>query len=335
MAEEFEPASAAPVRRLRTLPRGLFEGRVCTAIAEARERRLERKRDGSRRRARRTSGEGAVGRGPLRVTLVRQPRLPRIRRSADPSTFGLVSQLDTPESVLQALDRTLATGCARVEFEFAQRFPPLPDLSSRRRGGLLRPLIRAGSTAGKRAFTAGLGKLVKDLQGEGYIDFRTHRCALDYGSYALIVVADRMWSGRSGRPVATLPEEPATSIEPMWPLDLVRGVTDVEAQGEELVSGRRRRHLRTHADMSRAAAVAPAGLPVPIGAARYSDLLHLPLELWLDEDDYIRRLRQGGEAAAFTLDLLELGADGPADWTRLPTFRSPQEADLLARRTSA
>ena len=144
---------------------------------------------------------------------------------------------ETPESVLRALDRTLSTGGARVTIEFAQQFPPLPDLAPRRRGGLLRPLIHAGSMAGKRAFTAGLGKLVKDLKGEGYIDFRRHRCALDYGSYALIVADDRMWSGRSGRPVATLPDETATSIEPMWLLDLVRGVTGVEAEGEELVRG--------------------------------------------------------------------------------------------------
>ena len=240
---------------------------------------------------------------------------------------------ETPESVLRALDRTLSTGGARVTIEFAQQFPPLPDLAPRRRGGLLRPLIHAGSMAGKRAFTAGLGKLVKDLKGEGYIDFRRHRCALDYGSYALIVADDRMWSGRSGRPVATLPDETATSIEPMWLLDLVRGVTGVEAEGEELVRGRKRQHLRTHADMGRAAAVAPAGLPVPIGAARYEDLLRLPLELWLDEDGYIRRLRQGDETATLTLELLELGAEGPADWTRLPTFRSPQEADRRARAT--
>jgi len=241
---------------------------------------------------------------------------------------------ETPESLLQALDRTLATGCARVEFEFAQQFPVLPDFPPRRRGGLLRPLIRAGSTASKRAFTAGLGKLTKDLRGEGCIDFRAHRCALDYGSYAMIVVGDRMWSGRSGRPLATLPDEAATSIEPTWLLDLDRGVTDVEAHGKELVSGRRCRHLLAHADMGRAAAVAPAGLPVPHCAARYGDLLRLPLELWLDEEDYIRRLRQGDEVATLTLELLELGVDAPADWTRLPTFRSPKEAALLARRAS-
>lgn len=47
---EFEPVPAPPVRRLRLPPPGLFEGKVCTAIAEARERRLERLREGRRRR---------------------------------------------------------------------------------------------------------------------------------------------------------------------------------------------------------------------------------------------------------------------------------------------
>jgi hypothetical protein len=50
--DEFEPVPAPPVRRLRPPPPGLFEGKVCTAIAEARERRLERKREGRRGEAR-------------------------------------------------------------------------------------------------------------------------------------------------------------------------------------------------------------------------------------------------------------------------------------------
>ncbi len=48
---EFEDAPGGPVRRLRPPPDGLFDGKVCTEINEARERRLERKRRGTRRRA--------------------------------------------------------------------------------------------------------------------------------------------------------------------------------------------------------------------------------------------------------------------------------------------
>lgn len=49
---EFEDAPGAPVRRLRPPPDGLFDGKVCTEIDDARERRLERKRGGTRRRSR-------------------------------------------------------------------------------------------------------------------------------------------------------------------------------------------------------------------------------------------------------------------------------------------
>lgn len=46
---EFEPIPAPPLRRLRPPPPGLFEGKVCTAIADERKKRLERKREGRRR----------------------------------------------------------------------------------------------------------------------------------------------------------------------------------------------------------------------------------------------------------------------------------------------
>lgn len=243
---------------------------------------------------------------------------PLVARAPGPCIIvAVVPGPETTEYLLQALDRTLETGGARARFTFAQQFK-LPESSPRRRGGLLRPLVRVGSFAGRRAFTAGLGKLGGDLVGEGYIDFGGHRSAFAYGSFAVMVVGDRMWMGRSGTPIATLPEERASWLEPLWLIDLVRGVTDFEVRGEELVGDRTCQRLYAYADLGRAAAASPSDLPVPTGADRYGDLLRLPLELWIDEQNHIRRARQGDATVTLTLDLLEFGAEDGTDWSRLP-----------------
>jgi hypothetical protein len=67
---------------------------------------------------------------------------------------------------------------------------------------------------------------------------------------------------------------------------------------------------------------------------RFEDLLALPLEAWID-DTHVRRVRfDGGRAAGMgvvTLDLDDFGVEvDDLDWSRLPTFRSPEEAEWLA-----
>jgi hypothetical protein len=62
---------------------------------------------------------------------------------------------------------------------------------------------------------------------------------------------------------------------------------------------------------------------------RFEDLLSLPIEVWVDES-HVRRIRFEHKDQVDTVELWDFGTpmDG-LDWTRLPTFRSPEEADSL------
>ena len=89
------------------------------------------------------------------------------------------------------------------------------------------------------------------------------------------------------------------------------------------------RHLGCTADLSRASQAAAGRIAVPV-RSRFEDLLALPLEVWLD-DMHIRRVRfssaEGAEQRSETLELWDFGvAVDDLDWTRLPTFRSADEA---------
>jgi hypothetical protein len=68
-------------------------------------------------------------------------------------------------------------------------------------------------------------------------------------------------------------------------------------------------------------------LAIPRGTARLGQLKQIPLEVWVDDEGRIRRLRHGhfsgGTASVpfytITVDLLEFEVELPADWSRLPT----------------
>jgi len=70
------------------------------------------------------------------------------------------------------------------------------------------------------------------------------------------------------------------------------------------------------------------GIAAP-ARTRFEDLLALPVEVWI-EDTQIRRIRfsfEGIEQHTDTLELWDFGVSlDDLDWTRLPTFRSPDEA---------
>jgi hypothetical protein len=58
--------------------------------------------------------------------------------------------------------------------------------------------------------------------------------------------------------------------------------------------------------------------------------VRLPAEVWLD-DSHIRRVRFVSERRIESLELWDFGASLEGlDWTRLPTFRSPERAARLA-----
>lgn len=91
------------------------------------------------------------------------------------------------------------------------------------------------------------------------------------------------------------------------------------------------RHLEITVDLSRASRAAPGGLATP-RRRRFEDLLALPAEVWLDEH-HVRRVRCRSEHRMETVQFREFGVSlDHLDWTRLPTFRSPEEAAKVRKR---
>jgi hypothetical protein len=227
------------------------------------------------------------------------------------------------EDVIRALDRTLASGAARVELAAEHDLRRLYRQRYRRRraGGPLTPALRTVVGAGKRLVNPVLDALAGHTAA-GVIDFTTRRYMLDYGGYAEMDAGAGRRTGRSGEPPVAAPlEVTASHNAPLWLLDLARGITDVEDAGAEEIRGRMCRRLAGHADLPRAAAATSLSLALP-PVARYSDLERLSLVVWLDADGHVRRLRYDGEADAVTLDLIDLGIEPPSDWSRLPDFGS-------------
>jgi hypothetical protein len=246
-------------------------------------------------------------------------------RPLEPRVEVPAVSIATPEDVVRALERTLATGSARVVVIQIARFfmPPAaegPAGRSRRHGGIVRPLLRSAGGLGKVLLdrvTAG-GRLT--IIGRGVIDFGHRRSMVAYGRESVIVVDGEARTGPPGLPVAVAPARPAGSLQdPTWLLNAAYGVTAVEARGADRVVGEACRRLRIVCDLSRAAAATPAQLALPFDIDRFEELLHVPLDVWVDQAGFIRRVHhESRHRVAMTLDLLELGVELPGDWTRLP-----------------
>lgn len=233
------------------------------------------------------------------------------------------------ETVRQALRRTLESQTAR--FEFQMRFRPLGigRRRSRDSGALLGQLAKAVATAAQSVVGAAVRSVVRrwSLSAEGVIDLAGRRLMMDFGSYAVLVAEGRRWSGRSGRAIATLPADTfSPSIQdPFWLLDLLKGVSEAQLDGSETLRERHCRRFSASADLTRAAELSPDDLALP-PAKRYGDLLAVPLQVWIDEDGRILRVLSESEMMELSIVLAEYGVELPADWSRLPTFRSPEKA---------
>lgn len=174
-----------------------------------------------------------------------------------------------------------------------------------------------------------LGYAFNKLEAEaaiGVIDFEAHRCVHHSGrSHPELVVGDRRWRGATGRAVDGLSGDPASASQPLWLVDLVRGVVDAREQAAEGLHGRATRRLSAHADLNRAAEAVSYQMAVPAGIHQLGDLEHIALEVWIDDDDCIRRIRhtsgdpKTGETTC-TLDLIEFGIELPSDWSRIPAL---------------
>ncbi len=266
---------------------------------------------------------------------LREPAM-RVRDAGEePSARSghLEEAMEEAHSAINALaesrQRTLAAESARIEalVDLTWR---MPERSRRRRGGLMRPMAAVSGAAGKRLLKAVTGNRdFRHLSGEGVVDLAQRRYMVDFGSWACLHVGGTEWSGRSGRRVDTLTAHEHDFPAPLWLLDVLAGVTSATHVGTEDVRGTPCQRVAATTDLARASQMTPGGLAVPV-RRRFEELSALPVDVWLDES-YVRRTRFKFDERTETLDLWDFGVPiGGFDWTRLPTFRSPQEAALLA-----
>jgi hypothetical protein len=227
------------------------------------------------------------------------------------------------EVVLGALERTVGRGSARIEFRFDAKFedaftsgPGPSPLHGDLKGRLLWRMLRWV-----------LPRLVTHITKEpstGVVDFQAHRCV--FGSSrptwnSDLIIGNRHWSGSPGTTLAGLHDKPATTSQPLWLVDLLRGVVDAREQAVEDIDGRSARRFLAHADLDHASAAASYTLAVPDDAEKHTDDGHVAVDVWIDDDGHIRRIRHARLAephASFTVDLTDFGAALPSDWSRLP-----------------
>lgn len=205
----------------------------------------------------------------------------------------------------------------------------MPKMPYRRRGGILRPVLNASKAGAKWLAKRATRDRLRRQTAEGVIDMAERRYMLEYGSYARLYADGKEWDGRSGRRLVTLPPNPDEVPTPLWVLDILAGFTAGSETGPEDVRGTPCRHLTGTTDLSRASQATPGGVAVP-ARKRFEDLLALPVDVWVD-DTHIRRVRFTSEHPtghrSETLELWDFGVQlDDLDWTRLPTFRSPEQA---------
>jgi hypothetical protein len=222
--------------------------------------------------------------------------------------------------ILAALDRTVDAGPARISVSFAFRSLDLPPHPRRRRGGLLRPLIRLVKAVAKQFGRQAVGRFTRSLSGQGVIDLRERRYLLEEGSSVWLFDGQRLWVGRSRQRLAEVPESSTPGVfypfSPLWALDLLRGLTDAMSEATEGVRGVNCGRFQGRADLGRASALRPEGLGAP-SADRFEELLALPVTVWLD-GHHVRRVRVEAEAAVHTVELFDIGT-ATADWSHMPS----------------
>ena len=232
------------------------------------------------------------------------------------------------DDVLAALERTARRGSARTTFHVENAAvsydPPAPpsalgtparlwhlavDLVLRKSARLLRDL----------------GETLSD-GSSGLIDFEGRRCVQQYpgARRAELVIGDRLWRGAPGTAVTERTRRPMSSFQPLWLVDLAGGLVDAREDAAEEAGGRLCRRFSAHADLRRAAEALPYEMPGPDHAT--GDLGRIPITVWIDDDGFVRRLRHDavdaqGQPVTTTLNLSDLGAALPADWSRVPRVR--------------
>ena len=239
------------------------------------------------------------------------------------------------DEIVGALERTLLRGSARTSLQLESELPD-DDASSPRPARAERDALgRAKAAAGhavsqailwglRRAHEWTSSKMARPVVG--VIDFAEHRCVqLPSGqSEAELIVGDERWLGAPGTAINRLTAKPATVWQPLWLVDLVRGVVDAREHPAQDAGGNGPRRFSATSDLNRAAEAVPYGMAIPPNLDRLDDLRNIPIDVWVDDDGFIRRLRHDNARPTTlmtsTLDLTELGIAVPEDWSRIPVF---------------
>ncbi len=249
-----------------------------------------------------------------------------------------MSQEPTAEEVLGALERTVRRGSARIEFRFSISLADAfssehRSMCSQGCSGWPRVKRLVGSVV-TRMFDWGMFRVLKRLSNTmaegvvGIIDFEGSRCVYFLGrSKAEMIVGDQRWCGAPGAIVEGPCPGPASELQPLWLVDLVRGVVDAQEQAAEHLNGHLARRFLAHADLNRAADAVSYAMATPSDIHQRVDLTRIAVELWIDDNGYIRRIRQASAETPMstsTLDLIEFGVTLPSDWSRIPSVPTDQ-----------
>lgn len=121
----------------------------------------------------------------------------------------------------------------------------------------------------------------------------------------------------------------------MWLLQLLRGTTDATHEGDDTLHGTPCKRLAVHLDLEQASGATARGLRAP-AVDRFEQLRALAATVWID-GHYIRRVHVSEVLPReLTLELWDYGVStDDLNWSRLPTFKSPDENALYAGEQTA
>ncbi len=197
----------------------------------------------------------------------------------------------------------------------------MPASKPRRRGGLLRPLLRLAGAAGRWGWKY-VGRNWSSFSFEGVIEPSRRRYMMAASpKFAMLEKDGKRWSGHAGQPLAALKSSAGGGgfLDVWFLLDALRGLSAADIEGEAVLHGTSCRRLVASVDLARASAAAPYGVHPP-SVDRFEELLALPLTVWID-GTHVRRVRFEEEepSRSWEVELWDFGVptDG-LDWSRLP-----------------
>lgn len=245
------------------------------------------------------------------------------------------------DEAVECAERTLAAPSARIRAGYEMDFS-VPESKPRRRGGLLRPLLRLAGAAARRGWNY-VGRSWSSFSFEGFIEPSRRRCMMASPKFAVLWRDAKRWSGNPGQPLSALTPARGSGaflVDVWFLLDALRGLERATVEGEDDIRATACTRLAVRVDLGRASAAAPDGIHPP-SVDRFEDLLELPLTVSID-GTHVRRVRFEEEepSRSWEIELWDFGvATEGLDWSRLPAFDAGGEASkggsrgrLLTRR---